>query len=307
MRKSLLSNLNLVAIFFAIALTGCEQASTQDSETRLIYLAPQMPCEAGEPGFGQPNCSIKRMRDVTTVLRVPKNYGNKNNYGLADSFMSQQLVVEPNSFLVQGSGDSYKEKEIIKKMQAAMKNGASSDKQNSFYMNLDWSWGFSTGNEGQSRAYSDMESWYKNTGNKVGNEGANYIEIASPADEFKTYAMKRCVDHYARVSSTKGTLTPQNSCDIAGRYYLPINDAKTYVNCNAPFILDDKINDGLYCKMHSYFTLRQVDGKPFNIYYTYSPTWEHMKSGHWKYLNQRFEAWVKSMDVTDQELSRSKK
>jgi hypothetical protein len=296
----------IAAFVAATAFTACEQASTQDSETRLIYLAPQMPCEAGEPGFGQPNCFIRRKRDSLVVLRVPKNYGG-STLGMPERFSTVELGIEPNGFLVEGTGKLYKEKETIKKLQAAMKNGINSDKQNTFYMGLSWGWRYSNVLDGHADARNSMESWYKNIGSQPGNEDLNYVEIVSPAAEFKAYAMQRCVGHMLRMSSKKGRLTPEHFCDIARRYYLPIDDPRTSVSCQAPWMGDDKLDDGSYCRMESHFTLRQVDGKQFNIYYTYSPTWEHMKSGHWKYLNQRFEAWVKSMDVTDQELSRSKK
>jgi hypothetical protein len=287
------------------ALAGCEQASTQDNETRLVYLAPQMPCEMGEPSFGQPNCLIRRKRDAVAVLRVPKDYGGNAKQELPERFSSTQILIEPNGVLAMGQPG--RTKEFVEKSRAESKKGPTTDKSDSVYMGVGWGWRYPSVVDGQAGARDSMDSWYKNIGSQAGNEDLNYVEIASPVPGFKAYAMKRCVGHYARISSTKGTLSPKSSCDVSDRYYLPLDDEKTSVQCNSPFMLDDKINEGLYCRMQSSFTLHLVDGKPFNIYYTYSPTWEHMKSGHWKYLNQRFEAWVKSMDVTDQELSRSKK
>ena len=304
MRKLRAACLKLLACALSISLAGCEQANTQDSETRLVYLAPQMPCEAGEPGFGQLNCFVRRKRDAVAVLRVPKNYGG-NAVEQPERFSSTQILIEPNGVLAMGQPG--RTKEFVEKRNAETKKDPTTDKNDSVYMGVDWGWRYPSVVDGQAGARDSMESWYKNIGSQPGNEDLNYVEITSPFSGFKAYAMKRCVEHMLRLSSKKGRLAPEHYCDLATRYYLPVDDPTTSVDCQAPFMGDDKLYEDPYCKMHSYFTLRQADGKPFNIYYTYTPHTVHMKSGHWKYLNLRFEAWVKSMDVTDQELSRNKK
>jgi hypothetical protein len=286
-------------------LAACQKPDTavdSDKNTRLVWLAPQSPCEASDPGFGHPTCFVRRKREAVAVLKVPLRYASDAPAEINGGFGLSEVIFEADGVLTKGTPGRFDE--WLEKLNAIYKRGAAKTNEEPFVLTgLDWGWRQQFDEDGHASAYRAMGG-EKDT--KSFGENANYVQTESPAEGFTAYAIKACVGYHLVVSSTKGRVAPEHPCDTVTRYYLPKDDPKTYVFCNAPFIGDGVINHGLYCKMNSHFTLMHVNGVPFNIYFRYSPLWPDLQSGQWKRMNQRFEAWVKSIDVTQLELSRIK-
>ena len=311
MRNTWLLRLCILSVGLLAACKKPDAAVDTDRNTRLVWLAPQSPCDASDPGFGHPNCSVRRKRDAVAVLKVPLRYASDAPAEINGRFRVDEVVLEADAVLTSGTPGRFDE--YLEKEKAIYKRGPAKTNEESFVMSVSWGWQLQSQLQSPSQPFMaghEYAQWLMDGAGKSSVAfpvDGHYVQTESPAEGFTAYAKKACVGHYLILSSTKGKITPEHPCDYVTRYYVPKDDPKTYVFCNAPFIGDGVINHGLYCKMDSYFTLMHVNGVPFNIHYRHSPSWETMRSGHWKHMNQRFEAWVKSMDVTHSELSKIKK
>lgn len=284
-----------LSVFCGLLLAGCEEKPKPT--TRLVYLAPYSPCEAGERGYGEPNCATRRKRDAVMVLRVPLHYATTETERPAvPNGLRGDIVLEPNGEVITG-GEPGRLDEWVKKEKAAIRNRYKLDPNEPIFLG-----GFGFGTNfvyvGHQQARSRMQS-YDNTSEK-------YIEIPSFAPGFKIYDVERCARKVVQYGIS-GSVNPDTSCDYRSVFVLPEDDENTYLLCTPPTIYQGKFwyIDG--CKLNSGFELTKIDGKPFYMVYSYVTSEAQITQGQWKYINQRFKAWIQSIDVTEQELNRSKK
>lgn len=291
------------------SLGGCEPQKNEPA-TRLVYLAPFLPCEAGEKRVGESNCFTRRKRDAVMVLKIPKAYqtvskepteiidGKEQEFEVAHT-LAGSIIFEPNEGVdlgkVLGKAKEWAEREKI-----AIKNLAAGDLSGLVLMS--WTrWGVSFSEPGYQAVRDRMKS------NEPKGEDGAYVEIPSYITRFKMYDQVRCIDHFPKRGAVKGGAPAASPCDYRNQFFLAIDDTSTYLVCPPRYYLNDVLTSGFNCNLHSAFKVGLSNGKPVYLHYNYNPGLEYLQSDGWKYINKRFEAWIRSMDVTEQELSRSKK
>lgn len=294
--QSLIRKLTVVCggiLIAVLLLSACERTESK-AKTRLVYLAPYMPCEKSDPEFGKTDCRILRKQEAVVVLRMPSQFGGAVNLD-APRNIEGGLVLMPDKVLTAGDAN-YVQME---------KNGYSpkfnSDGPTSI-VGFTAVWGWSSSNEiGHAAAHSQMAAALRSSRN------GPYVETKSYFEDFKIYDKQQCVSHFARFDKNLGQISPSSTCDSSRHYLLPIGRPDVYVSCSRPEYRNGVLLDGLGCMVFSAFELRNVSGKSFYFRYSYlaSPSW--LKDGHWKYIDQRLRDWIKSMDVTDQETSKDQK
>ncbi|WP_411886110.1 hypothetical protein [Polaromonas sp. YR568] len=275
----------------ALILGACGRPESM-AATRLVYLAPYMPCEKSEPEFGDPDCRVLRKRDAVVVLRMPKHFGGNVNLD-APRNLEGGLVLMPDRVLTTGEADYV---EMEKKGYPAEFNPNGPISVVSFAA----VWGWSSLNDiGHAAARRQMAAAVPGSG--------LYVEVKPYFEGFQTYDKQQCVDHFARFEKNLGRVSPSTTCDSGRHYLLPIGRPDVYVSCSRPEYRNEKPFAGLGCIAFSAIELRNVGGQSFYFRYSYfvAPDW--LKDGHWKYIDRRLRDWIKSMDVTDQETSKGQK
>lgn len=305
----------VLCILLSGMLLACQKPDTavdSDKNTRLVWLAPNMPCEAGEPNFGTPNCYIQRKRDAVAVFRIPKSLNVQNFRESAPDVVSgvihSAIIFDQNQVLIRetpGKFDEWLEKQKkIERSELAVREG-----ELFRITGASWAVGLPPKVDRHAVAFSRME-----TGRKVHAEHSShlnlgdmsYVQVASPIPGFTAYAAKGCIGHMREMKTGRGPLTEPHFCDAHERFYLPMDDKNSYVTCQAPFILDGNVEDGWFCYMESVFPIEFPGFKPGSIYFRMDTDMKRLKSGFWKHMNKRLEEWLKSLAVSQQELSRIK-
>ncbi len=281
-----------------VGLAGCKPAETLDDTTRLIYLAPFMPCEEGDPGYGIPNCLVKRVRDAVVVLRVPKHFSNTPERK-APEFLAANLVLLPDKVLTGYETGDYKD--FVKQEKIAMRNYSKFEPDKPLWVSP---FRASTGWQPVGQKTIDIAS-YEITRYPKSYHNGPFVEIPSYFSNYKTYDNEKCVGHIRRISP-KGQLTEESTCDRRQHLLIPVNRPDTTVLCPAPQYQDGQLLEGHGCLVTTEFELRKVDGRIFSMRYSFisAPIW--ISGGHWQYIDQRVRDWIKSMDVTDQQLLKGK-
>lgn len=296
-------------------LAACQKPDTavdSDKNTRLVWLTPNMPCEAGEPNFGKPNCYMQRKRDAVAVLRVPKRLGadRGDQSELVNGFTHDTLIVESHQVLLKEAPDKFHEwQEKLKKLSdsEAVPEHVPSESEMFRISSPAWRVTFNADQFGHIDAYDSMRSFERVHANKPEHGDMRFVRVSSPLPGFTAYAQKDCIGHMVEMKTNRGQLSKPNYCDFLTRYYLAENDKNTYVKCQAPWLLDGKILDATYCNMHSVFPIEVPGFKPGYIAFTTSTNMKYLKSGFWKHMNKRFEEWLKSLVVSQQELLKIQK
>lgn len=285
----------------ALAILLCAVAGCRAPEPdQLVWLSPASPCQPGDVGFGSESCFVRRKQDAVAVLKLPAKYGQANNGSASGGFSAEDVVFTPTEVLTsRKSGKAW-----VAEIKKIREHKQTAGPGRSFLMqSVSWGWRTQTYPEGHATAMRQIASEARSP--HYGSSAA-FVAIESPAADFEVHARKACVDFMPRVSSSRGQISPRHPCQASPHFYLARQDERAFAVCGAPIQYDDKVTPAAYCRMFSHFKLRDVDGSPFIVVYTYLAPREELTSGQWKYVHARFEAWIRSMDVTVSELERVK-
>jgi hypothetical protein len=290
----------ILALVWAVLLCSLP-ACTQSEQDKLVWLSPAVPCEIGDANFGAEHCFVRRKRDAIAVLRVPANYGQPSDGSEVGRFSAEDVIFTRTEVLTSGKS---RDKWLAELKAIRDRKDAASSNDSYVMQSLGWGWRIKNAPFGHESAKLQMAS-----DSKSPNFGAesNFVLADSSAPDFLVYERQACIKHVGRISSTKGQLTPPSPCAASFEYYLAKNDARVFAKCLKPYVYDEKIIQRTFCSMESHFELRKAGGSPFIVTFGYSASWEDLVSGRWKHVNQRFERWIRSMDVSDYELERIKK
>lgn len=280
-----------------LGLTACER---NEPTTRLVYLTNSPSCVPGQPEGGKFICDGLRKAAAKVVLRMPKNFGGSDmgerpfHTEAPLDITNGQLVLMPDGRVLT-SDDKDVDYYVLEKL--GWKNFRKFDRERPAYIvGVILAWGYVGRQDELSRRLHVTPEFAHN---------GQYVEVKPFYPGFKTYDLEKCVGHAARLVSGKGKVSPNSTCDNRTQYLMPVNRPDVYFDCAGQAEYDGKIELGS-CRVLSSFVLRTVAGKPFHIYYTFdipASANDWIENRHWEYIDQRLRSWIKSMDVTEQELS----
>ena len=107
MRRDWFSTLCMLLLGLLAACQKPDTSTDSDKNTRLVWLAPQSPCEASEPGFGHPHCFVRRKREAVAVLKVPLRYASDAPAEINGGFGLSEVIFEADGVLTKGRSEEH--------------------------------------------------------------------------------------------------------------------------------------------------------------------------------------------------------